>query len=524
MSKPFPILEQLTKYPESWDLIPLARGSKNPVDAGWPTKSYSRQRVDKWARNGGNVGCRLNDDHLTIDVDPRAFENGVNSFQKLCRDLKLEPKAWPRVITGRGDGGAHYYLLKPTDARIVGSLPQYPGVAFITSQRRQVVAAGSIHPDTGRPYLWDVKHPPLTAAPEIPAALLEAITKPERQASAVQGGGATPEQIAEALEHLDVSDFRDHDQWLTLMMACHHGSGGSARSEFISWSISDSKYAHDGEIIGDRWDSLHAEKNDGVTVATLNKLLRDAGAVDATIPEDASADFTDEPIPEIESAEIVSQVESRGLKLNRSNIAADSYENAVCAVVRSGIVPAWDELQQCVVFRASELPWQEHFGRVLTDHVGRLIRMYFVNRFQGAGYSPSKDNLFEALMTVAYGAKFNPVLEYLDALQWDGKERVSRLFPTYFNTEDDAYSRAVSRCFMIGAVRRQRKPGCKFDTMPKRLCEHDGLQSDCKASRTTARASDCSSSFRGMRKESTRLLFPASLPTALFLQMNRPRP
>ena len=161
----------------------------------------------------------------------------------------------------------------------------------------------------------------------------------------------------------------------------------------------------------------------------------------------------------------LASIESRGLKI-KGDIARDTFENAMCAVAQAGIAPAWDELRQNFIFRAENLPWQEHFGRVLDDHVLRLIRLYLMNKHQGVIYSPSKGHLLEAIKTVAYGAKFNPVTEYLDSLTWDGVERAARLFPRYFNCDDDEYSRAVSQCFLVGAVRRMRKPGCKFDTMP----------------------------------------------------------
>jgi predicted P-loop ATPase len=94
------------------------------------------------------------------------------------------------------------------------------------------------------------------------------------------------------------------------------------------------------------------------------------------------------------------------------------------------------------------------------------VRAHLLNTFQGVAYQPSKENVFEGLLTVAYGAKFNPVLDYLDALKWDGVPRVAKLFGSYFRCCGDDYTRAVSACFMVGAVRRMRRPGCKFDTMP----------------------------------------------------------
>src|SRR5262245_7933537 len=60
---------------------------------------------------------------------------------------------------------------------------------------------------------------------------------------------------------------------------------------------------------------------------------------------------------------------------------------------------------------------------------------------------------------------FHPVREYLASLQWDGKPRIDRWLTTYGGAEDDKYTRAVGALFLIAAVRRVRKPACKFDEM-----------------------------------------------------------
>lgn len=57
------------------------------------------------------------------------------------------------------------------------------------------------------------------------------------------------------------------------------------------------------------------------------------------------------------------------------------------------------------------------------------------------------------------------VRDYLDALVWDGVPRIDRWLVEYAGVEDSAYVRAVSRAFLIAAVRRVRQPGCSFDTM-----------------------------------------------------------
>src|SRR6185312_9028066 len=100
-------------------------------------------------------------DQLVIDVDPR--NGGTDGFVDLCLELGIDPATWPRVVTG--SGGSHYYMTKPAGLAIVDTLDGFPGVEF-KSRGRQVVAAGSIHPDTGKFYAWDSKHPPLGDAPK----------------------------------------------------------------------------------------------------------------------------------------------------------------------------------------------------------------------------------------------------------------------------------------------------------------------------------------------------------------------
>ena len=162
----------------------------------------------------------------------------------------------------------------------------------------------------------------------------------------------------------------------------------------------------------------------------------------------------------------VEKFTARSLALNNKNTAVNTLANAMVAVTTADLGPAWNELKMQVEFRAEALPWDESHGRVLNDHTLRIIVLYLMRKWLIHGYAPTKDHVFEAVMTLAIGNKFNPVCEYLDGLKWDGEPRVAKLFGDYFNCGVDDYTRGVSTAFMIGAVRRQRQPGIKFDTMP----------------------------------------------------------
>jgi hypothetical protein len=277
---------------------------------GWRTDPALTvdEAIDHMA-GGGNVGVRLGALDLVIDVDPRNFAEGDDPLGRLEKDLKIDlgPDQYPRVVTG--SGGYHIYTKLPEATLLLDSLPDYQGIEF-KSLGRQVVAAGSAHPEFNKPYVFD--QDPLArrlseCAPEAPKALVELVRRPERQ-SGTEVGDFTPEQLGEMLEGLDPTQFRDHTKWLELMMACHHATGGDGRDEFLEWSASDPQYAKDSWLVGRRWDSLHADGSGRrITMKSLFKALYDAGQGDR-IPRDSAADdfagFEDEdwlpPEPEPE--------------------------------------------------------------------------------------------------------------------------------------------------------------------------------------------------------------------------------
>jgi predicted P-loop ATPase len=73
--------------------------------------------------------------------------------------------------------------------------------------------------------------------------------------------------------------------------------------------------------------------------------------------------------------------------------------------------------------------------------------------------------------------RFDPVLDYLTSLKWDGTQRLNRWLTTYLGADDTPLNRAFGRKFLIAMVRRAREPGCKFDF----LLVLEGLQGSGKS-------------------------------------------
>lgn len=105
-------------------------------------------------------------------------------------------------------------------------------------------------------------------------------------------------------------------------------------------------------------------------------------------------------------------------------------------------------------------------ARPLTD--GDVIKA--VEWFQQNGLPAiGKEAVADALSSIAEERGFDPLEDKLRSLRWDGVPRLETWLETYCGaTIDDSqpaeYVRAVCRCYLISAVARALRPGCKVDT------------------------------------------------------------
>lgn len=284
-----------------FELIPLhapnaldARGravGKAPFKGWANAEPLSVNEAKQHLTEGGNIGVRLRRCDLVVDVDPRNFKPGDDPVARMQQDLSFRLDDFPQVATG--GGGAHYYMHISGDVEINETVEVYPGIEF-KSAGRQMVAPGSVHQDTHKPYLWDPLSEPLDTVADAPEALLTLLRKPEPTVS-TEAGEVSPEQLAEMLKGLDPAKFREQARWLELMMASHHATAGAGRDEFVEWSISDPEYADDSLVISKRWDSLKSDRGGrSVTARTLYKALLDAGQGDLIPRPNAQDDFADD--------------------------------------------------------------------------------------------------------------------------------------------------------------------------------------------------------------------------------------
>lgn len=109
----------------------------------------------------------------------------------------------------------------------------------------------------------------------------------------------------------------------------------------------------------------------------------------------------------------------------------------------------------------ADLPWRKlEKNRAAFDTRDRSALALHIERQYhlrpGRGYL---DNLLDSL---AIKRQFNPVVDYLESLEWDGTKRVEFCLP---GVKDSAFVRLAARKAMVAAVARMLDPGCKWDHM-----------------------------------------------------------
>lgn len=78
----------------------------------------------------------------------------------------------------------------------------------------------------------------------------------------------------------------------------------------------------------------------------------------------------------------------------------------------------------------------------------------------------SRDKHSAALRILFQERAYNPIVEIVDGIKWDGEPRCRDFLHKWGKCEDTPYTREVSRLIFAGGINRLYKPGCKFEDVP----------------------------------------------------------
>jgi len=108
--------------------------------------------------------------------------------------------------------------------------------------------------------------------------------------------------------------------------------------------------------------------------------------------------------------------------------------------------------------------WGVDVPREWTDYDDIRLALYMQRDIGIPRVSPTL--VADAVVCYAMREVRNCAYDWLDSLQWDGKERLNLLATLGFGAESTDYTAAVCRNLLLAMVKRVFSPGCKSDYMP----------------------------------------------------------
>jgi hypothetical protein len=256
-------------------LVPIPLGTKGPVQPGWNLPENAVTTTDAAEKMNGNVGllhAYCSQPTACIDIDNLTTTTilldaeGVNIVHLIdAHDAVLISSGRPnraKLLYRLPENNIPLETIKINDPKTGESVVEFR-CASSNGKSMQDVLPPSIHPETGKEYIW-AGQGHWSKLPEMPAEILEYWTRQLKQRGTsnrtTSTGSVTnpaitlpPETIQylrSALLHMR-SDGRE--TWIKVGMALHE-LGETGRGLWLEWSVTSEKY--DASDAARTWDSF----------------------------------------------------------------------------------------------------------------------------------------------------------------------------------------------------------------------------------------------------------------------------
>lgn len=352
----------------------------------------------------------------------------------------------PRAVTG--SGGRHWLCAWP-GWDVPNATKKLPGMD-IRGERGYVVAPPSQHA-CGNPYAWEPMFSPDDTDPApLPDTLL-LLLAPEEKSKAVEtmsdrqpADGSTVRRAIAYVAKMKPGISGDGGHTATFRAALAAAKGfGLTRNQALQvmreynarcvppWSDDELAHKVDSALESSRVENGYIVKRDeGVGVA-----VRSNANWELEITMAVNRQFgRSMPVPDLTNAALFLRNREPYAGRLRLNTFADRAE------ISDG--DRWRELSDADVLVAN-------------------VWLQKVEQDCRAG----KEIVRDALTLVINENKYHPVREYLSGLVWDGKPRIEDWLVRLGGAPDTRYTRAVSSKWLISAVARIMRPGCRADTV-----------------------------------------------------------
>ena len=291
------------------------------------------------------------------------------------------------------------------------------------------------------------------------------IVEKEKEGPSRETSPEDAELVRQALEHVG-NDPRD--DWIRIGMALCSSGIPDARELWDEWSQSQdySDYSEDAQE--QAWESFDPAMSEGIGIGSILHMARDQGwsrPRERSSAREDFAPFIGEVTPV--TVALVRRTDDPQLETGPRGQILKNVGNAARLIGTMDLGLAHDEFgERMISLGAGHEILRRRFGRldrVFSDET--IHAVLWSLRETPPGVEFSVDVVHRACLTWGFSNKFNPVVDWLEQLEWDGKKKMDHWLTTYCQAIDDAYTRAASRNVFLGAVGRALKPGIKLDTM-----------------------------------------------------------
>lgn len=469
-------------YIDSFYRVILLDG-KIPIDRSW---QISKGLNSPESVGTLNYGIALDDDVLVVDIDPRNFPEGQDSYKLLCEHIGVELSELDTLVVQTGGGGRHIYLNKKIGQKVKNELPQFKGVEYKT-KGRQVLGPGCLHPETKRWYKILKGSPDsLAVAPE---TLIRLVARENYDSTDVNKhkGTADDNDVSRYVNYLEADsgavegdggdnhtfsvicrgrDFGlSEDQVLRCLIQCWNDKCCPPWSEADLAKKVENAFMYNRDTAGKRSATAIAE--------VVDDLFDDIDIQDIQYQDQLA--HAEKTVTNSYPGELIWQYEQR------TGMFKKTFTNTMNFLLAESVhlkhEGSGGELAPSPFYRAfqynlftsdievcREVPWEFSRGngnpRSMTDSDAMNIRLILSRDYL---YEVKLTDVFDAMLLAAKRQCYHPIKSYLNNLEWDGTPRVETWLNRYAGVvRRDRYIRDISKIILCAAVARVFSPGCEY--------------------------------------------------------------